>query len=68
MGDGESGVEEPASQVGGVQSHRVVAKRDSSYPFEPHWECICGYLFKSSVMGYPLFREFKTHKGEANGG
>lgn len=41
--------------------HKIISKRDSSYPFKPYWACTCGVRMQSEVMGHELYREFAKH-------
>ena len=47
--------------------HKVVSRRDPTFPFKPYWACICGHRLKSSTMSYELYREFARHQEEQNG-
>lgn len=47
-------------------NHRVVVRRERTYPFKAHWGCICGAEFNASYMGRPLYEEFGKHLREVN--
>lgn len=66
--DPGQGARQALSEIKEAVNCQVITVREKSYPFKARWECACGHVLKSTVMGPGLYVEFAEHVWEVKDG